>query len=322
MKTPSLDELPDPPAGQTGWPWTEASDRLPETMEDGSAWPRISIVTPSYNQGALIEETIRSVLLQRYPRLEYIVIDGGSDDETVEILEKYDQWIDYWVSESDEGQSTAINKGFDWASGRYGSWINSDDWLCQGALVNHAQQVGFSKNRLYAGICLVHEGETLTRQHSTNIRTLEDLVRLPEYWRASDEQAHIVQPETLFPIEAFRAVGGLNSENHYTMDFELWGKMMVHGLTVEATDVEYGAFRKHEDQKTSDQGRTTNSLVEKSHEIISLCPSWSAEKKERLHSVVDSYERCLWKRSGRLARTSLPRGIVKTIREIKKHLVE
>ena len=80
-------------------------------MPDGSPWPAISLVTPSFNQGQFIEETLRSVLLQGYPRLELVVIDGGSRDNTVEILRKYEPWLTYWVSEPDRGQSHAINKG-------------------------------------------------------------------------------------------------------------------------------------------------------------------------------------------------------------------
>ncbi|HAJ58567.1 MAG TPA: hypothetical protein DCP31_04295, partial [Cyanobacteria bacterium UBA8543] len=94
-----LQSLPSPPKGRTGWPWTEETPPLPLTMPDGKPWPKVTIVTPSYNQGEFIEETIRSVLLQNYPNLEYIVMDGGSRDSTVSILEKYTDWISLWRSE-------------------------------------------------------------------------------------------------------------------------------------------------------------------------------------------------------------------------------
>ena len=106
----TLQDLPTPPEDKTGWPWTEQTEVFPDKMPDGSDWPRISIVTPSYNQGQFIEETIRSILLQGYPNLEYIIIDGGSNDNSVEIIKKYEHYLSYWISESDRGQSHAINK--------------------------------------------------------------------------------------------------------------------------------------------------------------------------------------------------------------------
>ena len=134
MRCPTLAELPPPPAGKTGWPWTVESPQLPDTMPDGKPWPRISIVTPSYNQGQFIEETIRSALLQGYPHLEYIIIDGGSTDDSVGVIKKYQPWLAYWVSEEDRGQSHAINKGFERATGGIMNWINSDDFLAVDAL--------------------------------------------------------------------------------------------------------------------------------------------------------------------------------------------
>ncbi len=128
MKCPTIQELPPPPEGKTGWPWTEDSQPLPEMQPDGTPWPKISIVTPSYNQGRFIEETIRAVLLQGYPDIEYTIIDGGSQDETVTILTKYEPWLAYWVSEKDKGQADALNKGFGRATGQIFYWINSDDW--------------------------------------------------------------------------------------------------------------------------------------------------------------------------------------------------
>ncbi len=91
--------------------------------------PKISIITPSYNQGKFIEETILSVINQQYSNLEFIIIDGGSTDNTVDIIEKYSTQITYWVSEKDEGQSDAINKGFLKATGEIINWLNSDDYL-------------------------------------------------------------------------------------------------------------------------------------------------------------------------------------------------
>lgn len=135
----TLKDLPTPPEGKTGWPWTEQTEPLPDKMPNGSEWPRISIVTPSYNQGQFIEETIRSVLLQGYSNLEYIIIDGGSTDNSVEILKKYDKYLAYWATERDKGQSHALNKGFSIATGQLIGWQNSDDYYHSGSFAQAAQ---------------------------------------------------------------------------------------------------------------------------------------------------------------------------------------
>jgi len=141
----TLDILPPPPSGKAGWPWTEQTEQLPQSMPDGSEWPKISIVTPSYNQGKFIEETIRSVLLQGYPNLEYIIIDGGSTDNSVEIIQRYSPWLNYWVSEKDRGQSDALNKGFAISNGEICAYINSDDIFLPNAFYKLA--IAYANNK-------------------------------------------------------------------------------------------------------------------------------------------------------------------------------
>jgi glycosyltransferase involved in cell wall biosynthesis len=155
MRCPRLSDLPTPASGRYGWPWTEESSPLPELQKNSQPWPRISIITPSFNQRPFIEETIRSVLLQGYPNLEYIIMDGGSTDGSVDIILKYQPWLTYWVSEKDNGQADAINKGLDHATGEIANWLNSDDLLYLGALKKVA--TGYAEDRtalLYNGSAL------------------------------------------------------------------------------------------------------------------------------------------------------------------------
>src|SRR5208283_3575458 len=123
---------------RSGWPWTVATAAPADLAH--VRWPRISIVTPSYQQAAFVEECLRSVLLQDYPNLEYIVIDGGSRDGSREIIARYGPHLTYWQSEKDGGQGDAINQGFARATGEILGWVNSDDMLLPGALFAAAHE--------------------------------------------------------------------------------------------------------------------------------------------------------------------------------------
>jgi glycosyltransferase involved in cell wall biosynthesis len=132
-----LKELPVSSENKKGWPWQE--EIQPEVYSYKNNWPTISIVVPSYNQGRFLEETLRSILLQNYPSIELIIIDGGSKDETVDIIKKYEPWIACWVSEKDRGQSDAINKGFSRVTGDIVTWLCSDDLYTAGTLKRVAE---------------------------------------------------------------------------------------------------------------------------------------------------------------------------------------
>jgi len=183
--------------------------------------PKISIVTPSYNQGDYLEKTINSVLQQDYPNLEYIVIDGGSTDNSAKILQQYDSHIDYWVSEPDSGQSDAINKGFKRCSGEIINWLNSDDILLPNALhavanafVDSDQQVGAVLGRGKIIDCtgaLVHEPVPYDVNY-------ENLLR----WLSGND---FMQPSCFFRRSVFEEVGPLNEDLHYCMDIDLWLKI-------------------------------------------------------------------------------------------------
>lgn len=213
-----LSQLPPPPPGKTGWPWTVESDLLPPLMPDGKPWPKVSIITPSYNQGQFIEETIRSVLLQNYPNLEYIIIDGGSTDESVEIIRKYEPWLTYWVSEKDRGQSDAINKGFRRASGEIVAWLNSDDWY----QINSLATIGlfFSYNlkaSVVMGKCnLTDEEGTIFDVVENKKRTNRDIRR---FWLS---RSIPTQPTIFFRKKLIDKWGLCREDLHFAMDFDLW----------------------------------------------------------------------------------------------------
>ena len=315
-----LDELPEPPRGKTSWPWTEESSRLPSRGPKGDSWPRLSVITPSFNQGQFIEETIRSILLQGYPNLEYFIMDGGSTDGSVEIIEKYSPWLSYWVSQTDRGQSDAINRGLTLASGDFATWINSDDLLSKNALVQHASCIGFAPDTVYVGNCIyIDETGKVLSMHRSIVQSLEDLVRVNKVWNGA--RGHIVQPEVLFPRELYLTVGGLDCNNHFTMDYDLWGKFFLAGATFRYTGIPFGVFREHAKQKTHNMLRQTRSLVETAAKLVHQAQSFPEKTKneilEDLRVYLKKYEMDYWKGSGRLAKLGLPRSLVLQLRRLR-----
>lgn len=227
MRCPTLKDLPSPLKGKTRWPWTEENERLPDKMPDDRPWPRVSIVTPSYNQGQFIEETIRSVLLQGYPNLEYIIIDGGSTDGTVDIIRKYEKWLAYWVSEPDRGQSHAINKGLKISTGKLFNWQNADDVLAPGAL-----RVTASAMIDYPQASYVHGYQILIDSQSNIIHELK-----PPYGGKCD-----FLPSLVHSISNFKGgshlgclmdrnlvveVGMIDESLHYTMDVDITLRLQI-----------------------------------------------------------------------------------------------
>ena len=213
MRCPDLDALPPPPPGKSGWPWTEPGRALSDNMPDGRPWPTVSIVTPSWNQGPFLEETIRSVLLQGYPGLEYIVIDGGSTDESASIIRKYEPWISYWVSERDKGQSDAINKGFARATGEILGWVNSDDLYEHNALQRVATYFADTSDceLLYGNGWYVDEAGNKTQLCSW-IRPYDRRLFLTVNF--------ILQPAAFWRRTLWERAGELEVAHHWAMDWE------------------------------------------------------------------------------------------------------
>lgn len=180
--------------------------------------PLVSIVTPSLNQGAFIEETIRSVAEQDHPRLEHIVVDGGSSDETIRILERYRPRLRY-VSEPDAGQAAAINKGFRSSKGEILAWLNSDDVYEPGAV---SAAVAFLGER--PDLMLVYGDATLVDAQGRVIGPCANVEPF-DLDRLVHHLDFIVQPAAFFRREAFEAVGGLDESLHWSMDYDLWLKI-------------------------------------------------------------------------------------------------
>jgi glycosyltransferase involved in cell wall biosynthesis len=217
VQCPSLIDLPSPPAGKTGWPWTEETAQLPENMDDGSTWPRVSIVTPSYNQGPFIEETIRSVLLQGYPNLEYIIIDGGSTDKSLDIIKQYEPWLAYSVSEPDRGQSHAVNKGFAVASGDIVAWLNSDDQYLPGTIktiAEHAHRYPEAGAWAGGGRRLDARNRKIIWDRLPPGLQFDEIVNWNEYY--------LTQPSCFLNRKVLRDEVYLNESYHLQMDFDLW----------------------------------------------------------------------------------------------------
>jgi glycosyltransferase involved in cell wall biosynthesis len=244
MNSPVLIDLPPPPLGKRGWPWTTEIKALPPKRPDGSRWPRISIVTPSYNQGQFIEETIRSVLLQGYPDLQYMIIDGGSTDHSVKIIKKYEPWLDYWVSEQDRGQSHAINKGFCRSTGVLLGWLNSDDVLLPSALATVAMALQLPGEQvLIAGTAEYRDvsGTRCTWVHNRIPETFADVFL--------HFDTYFAQPSVFFTRQALQCAGVLREDLHYTMDLDLWLRMAQHAR-ITLVNQRLSWIRDHKDAKT------------------------------------------------------------------------
>jgi glycosyltransferase involved in cell wall biosynthesis len=237
-------DLPEPSIISDDWPWSTDTD-VPN-FSANSDWPKISIITPSYNQGKFIEETIRSVLAQNYPNLEYIIIDGGSTDETIEIISKYGKWISYWESEPDNGQSHAINKGLIKCTGEIVNWLNSDDYYTPGALFDVASKFMDDPTlQVISGFERYINNDSAAHEIFEGTLVDTDLEK-------TIELSQIGQPSTFFKTNKFKELGPIPEDLHYVMDGEMWVRyLLLNGQSkfskIEKTLVN---FRLHNDSKT------------------------------------------------------------------------
>lgn len=239
------------------WPWISYPTSHQATLPSGRPWPKISIVTATYNQGAFLEQTIRSVLLQNYPNLEYIVIDGGSTDDTSTILNRYDQELSYCISEKDKGQSDALNKGFQQSTGEILAWLNSDDRYLPGTLTRIAMAFDKYQSDMIAGGCLLIEGDapqSYSRHHPSLpvgeivSLSLDKLLDIDGGWYQSD---FFFQPEVFWTRQLWERSGShVDEALYYSMDYELWLRMATQKAQIVHILDPLVLFRMHDQQKT------------------------------------------------------------------------
>ncbi|HUS24343.1 MAG TPA: glycosyltransferase family 2 protein [Candidatus Binatia bacterium] len=202
---------------------------LPARPPADPAWPRITVITPSYNQAQYLELTLRSVLLQAYPNLEYFVVDGGSADGSVDILRRYEPCLDGWVSEADRGQGHAINKGLARATGDVLCWLNSDDCLAPGALQTIA---AIFRDRPDTDVVYGHHGILSSGSRAASFRPAKPVSfeTLVAYW----EPNPVHQPSVFWSRRAGAAVGMLREDLYFALDFEYWLRLAArYGFVLE-----------------------------------------------------------------------------------------
>jgi glycosyltransferase involved in cell wall biosynthesis len=201
---------------------------------------KVTIITPSYNQGQYLEATIQSILGQNYPYLEYMILDGGSQDNSLEIIRKYQKYLAYWESEKDRGQSHAINKGLNKATGEIITWINSDDQLMPNAI--HAVVNYFEANPsisfLHGKTLLFGQGRELIKGAESKDLSYKYLAGLP-----------FPQPSAFFRKSVIDELGLLEESYHYGMDYDLFLRMILNYEALHVEDV-LSKYLLHENSKS------------------------------------------------------------------------
>lgn len=209
-----------------------------------TALPLVSIVTPSFNQAPFLEETIKSVLEQDYPRIEYIVIDGGSTDSSVDVIKKYQSRLAFWVSEQDKGQTDAINKGFNRASGDILAWINSDDTY-------NPKAVGEAVLYLmeHPDVAMVYADCNFINEQGKVIGKFAS--RQTDYQKLRRGYVHIPQQTMFFRAKYWKELGPLDPSFYFAMDYDLWVRIAKHAPIKYLPGRTWANFRIHTSSKTN-----------------------------------------------------------------------
>lgn len=213
-------------------------------FKESSTLPKVTVITPSFNQGRFIERTIRSVLNQDWPHIEYIIVDGGSLDNSVDVIGKYENSLAWWVSEKDSGQTNAINKGISRATGKYITWLCSDDVLFPGAIrkMVDALEQNPQAGIVYGATAFIDELDTVMKIRDYADLTLDGLL----YHKHST----IAQPSSLIRKQSLDAAGGLDESLSYCMDYDFWIRLHRIAPSINLGKTVFSGYRLHSDSKT------------------------------------------------------------------------
>lgn len=218
-------------------------DPDPAHRPERGGWPRITVVTPSYQQGRFLEATMDSVLDQGYPNLEYIVVDGGSTDGSLSLLHRYEERLAWWISEPDRGQAHAINKGFARGTGEILGWLNSDDLLLPGSL--HRIANAFRRRPSTSAVAgLRRRIDVEGHAHGSWIRDLPTKAHLRHYCCLAQETVY-------WRRSVWEKLGPLDETLHYALDYEYWLRMVHNGFAFTWLPHYLGALREHPETKTA-----------------------------------------------------------------------
>jgi glycosyltransferase involved in cell wall biosynthesis len=212
-------------------------------QKNKNEFPKISIITPSYNQGKFIEHTIKSVIEQNYPNLEYIIIDGGSTDNSLEIIKRYEKYLSYWTSEPDRGQTHAINKGLAKCTGDIIAYINSDDMYAKNTFFNIQKAFKkYSVNLIYGNFALIDINNNI-------IQVKREIKFDPLMAKIVGYGILIPQPSTFFTRTLFEKTGFFNENYNFCMDAEYWQRASKYCDFIHLNKI-LSYFRVHDNSKT------------------------------------------------------------------------